>query len=274
MAGGARDPLLLSLCLKNVPPVGNPAGGPLCLLPADVNPPTPGVAFPNNYNGTFPDEAFYWSGGADVVTAGGGRGILVLGLEAAFFNGPVVAGDQVVFGRIRFRLDNLVAGATYTITTPYGIFTEVADAAAPGVRDINVTEDIGLVQGDFTVVLNAKIGPFLVPTLFNAASPTVFDADGVAYIADPADLNTVVGSVIPVAHDFGAAGVPGFANFFRVEGPGVGSGFDQCLRRSGAGSEPKCYHRLCRNQLLQYFRSVGWKFRSTTDSHNLYSDSC
>jgi len=224
--GGARDPILLSLCLKN---------NGLCLLPGDVNTPTPGVAFPDNYGGTFPDEAFYWTGDAEVVTTGGGSGLLIMALEAAFANGPVVAGDQVVFGRIRFRIDNLVAGESYTITTPFGEFTQVADAVA--VRSINFTEDIGLVQGDFTVVLNAKVGPFLTPTGFDPLNPTIQDAEGVFYIADAATPTTVTGSVTPVTADFGTANTPGFANFFRIVGPGVGTGSPDSCANNPAGPD-------------------------------------
>ena len=47
------------------------------------------------------------------------------GLEAAFATGPVVTeGAQITFGRLRYRVDVPVAG-TYTVTTPYGIFTKM-----------------------------------------------------------------------------------------------------------------------------------------------------
>jgi hypothetical protein len=169
----------------------------LCLPPGDVTVTDPTAPFPDNYGGTFPDEAFYWTGDTSVTTAGGGSGLLVLALEAAFLNGPVVAGDQVVFGRIRFRIDNLIAGETYTITTPFDVFTEVAEAA--GTRGINVTEDIGLVQGDFTVVLGARVGPFLT---WDTGLP-VLDAEGIEYVGDPAIPHTVTGTVIENPHAFG-----------------------------------------------------------------------
>lgn len=224
--GGVRDPLLLSLCLKN---------NGLCLLAADVNVPTPGVAFPDNYGGTFPDEAFYWTGDSTVTTTGGGTGLLIMALEAAFANDAVVAGDQIVFGRIRIRIDNLEAGETYTITTPFGDFVEVAEAA--GVRGINMTEDIGILAGDFTLVLGAKVGPFLVPTGFDPLNPTVIDTEGVAYIADPAVATTATGSVTPVAVDFGTNNTPGFANFFRIVGPGVGAGSPDACTNHPAGPD-------------------------------------
>jgi hypothetical protein len=211
--------LRLSLCLSdNV----------LCLLPLGSGPVTvtdPGQPFPANYAGVaggYPNEAFYWSATADVVTAGGGAGQLIMGVEGAFLNNSVIDGDQIVFGRIRIRIDNLIAGESYKVTTPFGIFNLVAESA--GRRGINKTEDIGLVQGDFTVVLAGKVGPFLVPEGFDPANPTVFDAEGRAYIANPADLNIVTGSVIEDPHAYSTVGaVPGMSNFFRIEGPGVGN---------------------------------------------------
>lgn len=222
------QPLRLSLCLKN---------NGLCLLDGDVTLIDPQLPFPANYGGTFPDEAFYWTGDAEVVTTNGGDGMLIMALEAAFLNEAVIDGDQIVFGRIRLRIDNLIAGEEYTLTTPFGVFNEVAEAA--GRRGINMTEDIGgFLEASFDVVLGAKVGPFLVPVGFDPDSPAVTDADGIGYIADPNVLTAVTGSVITNAHAFGAAAVPGPANFFRIEGPSVGIGSpDQCAD-PGLGGDP------------------------------------
>jgi len=97
---------------------------------ASHHPPNPGPVFPTVFPDNFPDENFYFDAGAGFdIPAGGaltktGRAVLVQALEAAFATGPVVEGDQVVFGRLRYKLDVPVAG-NYTITTPYGTFTEV-----------------------------------------------------------------------------------------------------------------------------------------------------
>lgn len=176
-----------------------------CLQLTDVTLVDPTLPFPENYDNTWPDEAFYWTGDASLVTTGGGQGLLIMALEAAFAADIIQSGDQIVFGRIRLRIDNLVAGQEYTITTPYGIFTQVAEAA--GVRGINFTEDLGIVQGEFTAVLNSKIGPFLTPTGFNPDAPV--NIDGVSYISD-GSLTTI---------NPGPSGA-----VFRVEGPGVGVG--------------------------------------------------
>jgi hypothetical protein len=49
-------------------------------------------------------------------------------LEAAFANGDVVPGDQMVFGRVRIRFD-APAGERYRIVHPYGIDDIVAPTA-------------------------------------------------------------------------------------------------------------------------------------------------
>src|SRR5262249_4365122 len=79
------------------------------------------VSFPDN----FPDEFFYFRGISDIAV-GTVKGRLVLALEGAFLNGPVVPGDQIVFSRVRVRVSDLVAGATYRVTYPFGQLTLVA----------------------------------------------------------------------------------------------------------------------------------------------------
>ena len=222
--GGERQPLVLAQCLKN---------NGLCLLVDDVNTPTPGVAFPDNYGGTFPVEWFYWAGTSDLITANGGTGSLVMALEGSFFNGQAPANDQIVFARVRLRITNLVAQQLYTITTPYGEFVR----ASQNDGTINFTEDIGLLQGDFVAALGGKLGPFLTPTGFDPQNPTIFDAEGAAYIADAITPTTVVGSVFPVAADFGTANTAGVANFFRIVGPGVGIGSPDSCTNNPAGSD-------------------------------------
>ncbi|MGA9524780.1 MAG: choice-of-anchor D domain-containing protein, partial [Myxococcaceae bacterium] len=158
---------------------------------------------PPSVPGNFPGEAFWWAADASMPTNGDGEALLVLALEAAFTTEAPAAGEQIVFGRIRVRIDNLVAGATYTVTHPFGVDSFVAQAA--GRRGINVTEDIGCAAGpcDFSLALNSRVGPFLVwdPAVPPAAPP--------GYIGDPNVLHPVVGS-------------PFGTNIFRVEGPNVG----------------------------------------------------
>ena len=92
----------------------------ICLDPADamcIPSPLPNPAGPRVFPTNFPDEAFWWAADATMQTAGGGDADLVLANEAAFINELPAQGDQVAFGRIRVRIDNLPVG-TYVIT-PY-----------------------------------------------------------------------------------------------------------------------------------------------------------
>jgi PKD repeat protein len=175
-----------------------------CLLAAAVNLLNPGAPFPQNFGGTFPDEFLYWAGDATMTTNGGGQALLVMALTGSFANGLVVPGDQVVFGRIRLRIDNLQVGSNYRITTPYGVFNIVPTVA--GRRSINFTQDIGIATpGVFTTALNSGIGPFL---RWDSGLPIV-DVAGNQFIGDPNIEHTVTGS-------------PTGTNFFRIEGPNVG----------------------------------------------------
>lgn len=162
-------------------------------VPPDLTLP---VAFPDN----FPDEAFYWSADAFVDTNNGGSAALVLALEAAFAQGLPAEGDQMVFARLRIRIDNLVAGETYTITHPYGVETLVAEETGP--NGINTTIDIGAIPGGFDVALGAPLGPFLQWDPAESSPP-------VGYVGDPGIPHTVIGS-------------PLGTNYFRVEGLDVG----------------------------------------------------
>jgi len=105
------------------------------------------ITFPDN----FPDEFFYQDASADgLVSAGGADVTAEFALEGAFSVGPPAAGDQIVFSRIRYRIDTgLKPDTTYKITHPYGTDTVHTD---PGATGFFVTQDIGVAPGDFTQV--------------------------------------------------------------------------------------------------------------------------
>src|SRR3954466_8233670 len=94
--------------------------------PDPTQPPT----FPDN----FPDEFFYQQAGVDSLTSAGGEGVLAeFDLEGAFGAGPVKAGDQIVFARVRYRINaGLQPDTDYKITQPYGTDTVHTDASANG----------------------------------------------------------------------------------------------------------------------------------------------
>jgi hypothetical protein len=159
------------------------------------------ISFPDN----FPDEFFYQDATADGLTSAGGQGVLAeFALEGAFGVGPVAAGDQIVFSRIRYRIDDgLKPDTDYKITHPYGTDTVHTD---PGATGFFVTQDIGVSPGDFAGALKGRVGPFLewAP---NPNDPT--DVPPAGYIGDGVTPHAVKGSELGT-------------NFVRVEGPGIG----------------------------------------------------
>ncbi|MBP1777527.1 MAG: hypothetical protein H6Q86_3537, partial [candidate division NC10 bacterium] len=222
------------------------AGGWCLLLTGDT------VA-PETFPSQFFDEHFYWAASADVSNQmpNGGRASLVLALEGAFAAGDVIPGDQIVFGRVRIRIDPLPASGTYTVYTPFGKYTFPNQAA--GAR-LFFTEDIGIQcpPGDFTCALTSKVGPFLLPSAapggaemppvsaanptpdtdpqhFPGGAPTAYPGTGRSYIADPARIGAVTGSALaPFVSP--ADGLTYNHNIFRIEGPtGVLSTFDFSL---------------------------------------------
>jgi hypothetical protein len=170
---------------------------PLCgLVVGDIPNPALPVSFPGNY----PADAVYWDAVATMDTNNAGKAELVFSVTQAFLNGPVVPGDQITFSRIRVRVDNLVAGATYRVTHPYGVDTFVATGT--GRRGINVAQDVGGAAGDFATALTGRVGPFLT------WSPPASAPAG--FVGDPAVPHVVTGS-------------PFGTNIFRIEGPNVGA---------------------------------------------------
>jgi len=179
-------------------------GGYCLLLPGDTT-------FPEVFPSSFADEHFYWA--ADAIV---GDARLILGLEAAFGQGPVKAGDQVVFGRLRIRYDNLPASGTYTVYTPYGKF--VFPDQAQGGRLIQ-TFDIGFgcPAGQFDCALTSHIGPFLLASdAAGGAELPPITFEGRRYIAAPTRSGPVTGSPLP---PYETADGPLNANVFRIEGP-------------------------------------------------------
>lgn len=178
---------------------------PLCALPIEEIP-NPAEPF-SIEKGNFPEEAFYQLAGAELDLPNGGRAVATFALEAAWANEIVQQGDQIVFGRVRFRIDGLVTGGKYTITHPYGIdtFTAVAaderDPSEGG--EIRFVEDIG-VQDPFEGPMKSRIGTFL------RWDPAVAPAAPDGYVGDPDVNHKVIG------------GVNG-QNYFKIQGPGLGN---------------------------------------------------
>lgn len=162
------------------------------IIPNSLQPAT----FPTN----FPLEFLYWNATSILPTNNGGQALVDFSLSGSFSTLQVLSGDQVVFARMRVRMDNLVAGATYRITHPFGVDSFVA--LSTGARGVNRTVDIGLCPGDFQAALAGRVGPFLVWDPAESAPP-------LGYVGDPGVFHTALGS-------------PNGTNFVRIEGPSVG----------------------------------------------------
>ncbi|MFQ5478578.1 MAG: hypothetical protein ACE5E4_08180 [Candidatus Binatia bacterium] len=188
--------LALDLCLDKA----------LCLDPIDplaLPDPAAPVAFPGN----FPSAVFWWYGEARMTMPGLGTAKLVMALEGNFDNGLPAPGEQFAFGKIRITADTLVAGASYTVSHPYGTDILVADAGGR----IDLVEKIGSFAGpgnpaSFAGVSNSRIGPFLIS---NDPDPNKAPPPG--FVGNIFVAHTVIGS-------------PCGQNFFRIEGPGLPTG--------------------------------------------------
>ena len=186
--------LALTPCLD--PAATGFCGGPaVIVVPNPANP----IAFPGN----FPDEFPYFDATATMTLPTGGKALLVHAVTGSFFAVPPAApvpaaGAQLVFSRLRIRLQRLLPFGTYTVTHPYGVETLVADIKGA----INVTVDSGIAAPGFTGPLAAgsRVGPsFLQWDATLPAAPAGFIGDGIT-------PHTITGS-------------PCGTNFFKVAGP-------------------------------------------------------
>jgi hypothetical protein len=193
--------LVLDACLPNSAELTD---GTCLVTPDQLASPTSPIVFPTN----FPDEFFYYNA-TSTMDVNGGRALLVVALEGAFAVGPVVAGDQIVFARVRMRVDIPSPGGTYKVIYPFG--EEVFPDLAPGIKTLNFTADIGVAPGEFGGALNGKITGFLRASTSagGPASPFVVLNGGNTFIADPLVTTPITGS-------------PFGTNVFRIEGPNIG----------------------------------------------------
>jgi hypothetical protein len=172
-----------------------------CFLGATL----PNTGQPFSVPGNAPSELFYYDVDSTMTSANGGTAFLRVALEGGFSSatGAPEAGKQAVFARVRVRVDNLVAGATYTVTHPWGVEKLVAGPSAT--RSINFTTDVGcpVIAGsppcDFNLALAGAVGPFFA---WDTGAPAGF-----------------LGS-FGTPHALQSAGL--IPNVFRIEGPDVG----------------------------------------------------
>jgi len=175
-----------------------------CLDPGDVcaAPPIPDPNKAVAFDANFPDEFFYQIDSATLTGSGGEDFLAEFAVEGAFAS-AVQQGDQMVFGRVRYRKDaGLKAGETYTVTHPFGTDKLQADDAG----HVFVTQDVGVAPGDFKTVMSSRVGPFLTWDTYKDPDPAKRPPDG--FVGDGVTPHAFVGS-------------PTGNNFVRVEGPGV-----------------------------------------------------
>ncbi|HEX8720213.1 MAG TPA: choice-of-anchor D domain-containing protein [Pyrinomonadaceae bacterium] len=224
--------LRLALCLDT-------NGMCLAVIP---NPSLPPSVTDTNMN--FPGEAFYWTAEAEIALPSGGRGRLVLAKEAAFTTEDATVGNQITFSRIRIRIDGITAGATYTVTHPYGVQSFVADGDGTVVFQAatldGATTDGGAATadgGDFAAsdccMTAQSKGSGGGGTTFNGSIDTTEDI-GIG----PSDFRSALNgkfstylrwpSGAPAGYigdpnvDHVVTGSPFGTNFFRIDGPNVG----------------------------------------------------
>jgi hypothetical protein len=180
---------VLDLCLPNAVDAGGAQLNACLLVPP--GPPAPPYIFPTN----FPDEVFYFRAVGDPIDMGlGKRAVIVLALEAAFANGAVANGDQMVFTRIRVTAGVPEAG-TYTVYHPYGVETFTGVESGVGNRDIVFSEDVGLVAGNFTDALHSRLGPnYLMPADSTGAQLPPVSVNGALFLSDGTASVNVTGS--------------------------------------------------------------------------------
>lgn len=187
----------VELCLDGLDPYCG-------FLPGDIPNEELPISFPEN----FPEEAFYMLASSTLDLPGGGRAVLVLGLEAAFSN-QVQDGDQVVFGRQRVTVRGAAPNTALTFRHPYGTLTIDTDADGSG----KLVEDISPANGNFTTALKSNIGPFL------KWDPAEAPAAPEGYLGDPGVDHTVTGS--PFGYNqfsVSGGGLDMSTNLFSVQG--------------------------------------------------------
>ncbi len=202
--------LALEACLAGPDGLADP----LCVLPTipplepNFTPALP-ISFPNN----FPTEFFYWIVDSDVAPAGltgAGRVRFRYALEGAFVSPDPQPNQQIAFLRVNLQpISDLVPGATYTVTHPFGQFALVAaqpiQPAITGVTPRHRDEDgafgpplTDITAASFLTATTTNIGPFLRQV--NPVPPA-------GYIGDAITLSTI---------ESGPNG-----NFIQITGPSI-----------------------------------------------------
>jgi hypothetical protein len=125
-------------------------------------------------------EAFMFLADSNFITPGAASidAVIVMGVETAFL-GPVAAGNQTQFQRLRTRL-NVNATGIYTVETPWGIKTYRVDTLLKPGNGQNRAEISDPVDITFTPnsTVPGLVSPFLIATNKGGANPNFYIGDG------------------------------------------------------------------------------------------------
>lgn len=125
-------------------------------------------------------EAFMFLADSNFVTPGAASidAVIVMGVETAFL-GPVAAGNQTQFQRLRTRL-NVNATGIYTVETPWGIKSYRVDTLLKPGNGQNRAEVSDPVDVTFTPnsTVTGLVSPFLIATNKGGVNPNFYIGDG------------------------------------------------------------------------------------------------
>lgn len=208
-----------------------------CVAPvsATYNPALP-LSFPTP--GNYPDELFYSAADSDLVVVNdsascpsftptapvaGAGSTIHMALEAAFLNGTLTPGDQMVFGRLRVisKAGNGLCPANwYTFRTPYGPITLQTDqnAEIKGVVAAAATNDVGCLPGpvspcNFDLAQGA---PVLSVGLLRQVNGVGASSAAAGYLGNGVTSGTITGGILDI---YDKTGTGSFNRFEVVKWP-------------------------------------------------------
>jgi hypothetical protein len=202
---------------------------------------------------TFPNPVLYWVAEARMYTYGGKGGnpdatrpggqatatlrMELMGTYPLDVNGNrvPVAGQELVLQSLQFRIDSLLDGELYTVTTPFGVFDNIpanVDFDSEGLRTRNVDSIKEGFQSPADPISPGNFDQSALPTGSYSSVPWTFSGmDEFLTCAGGLQPSGFLGPVVdilgvPTLVECTIQGSPlGPAfNVFRVEGPEVGGG--------------------------------------------------
>lgn len=170
---------------------------------------------PERYPDNFARDHYYWycRGVINYTTLSGGPATaeLLMAVKSTYPSN-IVAGQETVYGMVQVRMSYLPYRGTYTFVTPFDNIVLLNQPAGSTMVRAEMPELSAILD-------DSRIGPFLLPseTPGGTELPPIY-SEGNLYIADPARVGPVTGSVMP-AYVSPVDGSTNDPNVFRIEGP-------------------------------------------------------